>query len=524
MRYLLTTIALLTTLAVWGQSVSDSKRELGKLSRVYELIDKLYVDKVDMSPLVEEATRAMLEELDPHSRYLSREELAKEKERFSGGYSGIGVQNQIVDDTLRIVSIMDSSPAKEAGLRVGDRVVRIDSVIAVKPTTETSHLIRGAEGSVVELEVVRPHQAQRLTFNITRQRIPHHSIDVGYMVDDSTLYVKINQFITTTSSEFLALLLEHKSAKRLIIDLCGNGGGLLYQAQAVASVLLDKGATIVSTQGRAIPKRTLTAVRGHKFKGEVVILVDQNTASASEIVAGAVQDWDRGIIIGRQTFGKGLVQRQIELNDSSAIRLTIAHYNTPSGRVIQRPYERGNREQYQKAHIDRLKGGNTQQESDSLPKYYTLNNKRVVYGGGGITPDLFVEVDTSTVTPYFRAIVRKEIIPIFANRMVDNQREAILEHYPDFESFKHRFTLSDDFMDKFYDYASQHDVPYNKQEAKSSEELIRRRLMVYLATTLYGSKYLYMMDNHLGGNLALNKALEVLSSRDRYNQILGIKD
>ncbi len=522
MRYLLTIIALLSTLAVWGQGFSDPKQQHNKLNKVFSIINSLYVEQVDMQPLVEEAIVAMLEGLDPHSKYLNPEELAMESGLMSGKFSGIGITNQMVYDTLRVISVNDSSPAQRAGLRAGDRIIRIDTIRAVG-IENPSRYIRGKEGTEVELEVVRRGIDSTLRFNIVRRNIVTHSAEVAYMVNPSTLYVKINQFGRNLSDELRAAITAHKGAKNLIIDLQGNGGGLLQEAQGVAGIMLEKGLEVVSTSGRSVSSRSLTSPDGKKFEGRVVILVDENSASASEIVAGAVQDWDRGVIVGKPTFGKGLVQRQFELADGSAVRLTIAHYYTPSGRDIQRPYRRGESEEYYLNHSERVYGKDNSPATDSLPKYLTLRKQRVVRGGGGIIPDIITEDDTTHITSYLKSLSARNLILGFTLDYLDSHREELLEEYPDYEEWERGYEIKERLFEELYDYAAHRGIEFNEGESKTSEPIIEKQLRAYLAWSLYGHKYRIRAYNSSEGNSSLNRALELLDSKREYNEILSIE-
>ena len=354
MRRLFVILATLFVLPLAAQNEDDA-RQFQKLAQVFRYLSGLYVDEVEMKPVVEGAITGMLEELDPHSAYIGAEEMKGVQESFDGEFSGIGVEFNVLRDTVIVVNTIAGGPAERVGVRANDRIVRIDTLDAVGMSrTDVPKHLRGKTGTKVGIDVVRHGTPGRLHFVIVRDKIPLNTVDASYLAGEGIGYIKVNRFGRTTMDEFTEAYRKLGRPEGLILDLRGNGGGLLEQAIGMAGFFLPRGAVIVSTEGRAVPAASFRAqTNGEDLKGRLVVLIDESSASASEIVAGAVQDWDRGVVVGRPSFGKGLVQRQIGLSDGSAVRITVARYHTPSGRVIQRPYEKGKRREYYLDHLRR---------------------------------------------------------------------------------------------------------------------------------------------------------------------------
>lgn len=507
-------------------SPEAAMEQLQKLTRFYRYLHGLYVESVDMSPLVEEAIRAMLEELDPHSAYLDREAMEAEKISMEGEFSGIGIEFRVVKDTIRVHHVLGGGAAERAGLRAGDRILRIDTLSAVGlKQHEVPTYLRGAQGSKVLLEVMRPTAEDLLHFTLVRDRVPLHTVRAAYRLDGRTGYIKIDRFGRTTNEEFEGALKSLGPIQRLILDLQGNPGGLLQQAIRIGEQFLPAGSLIVSTEGRAVVEQTHAASqRGLYRKGELVILTDEQSASAAEIVAGAVQDWDRGLIVGRPTFGKGLVQRQIGLGDGSAVRITIARYHTPSGRVIQRPYTRGEREAYYAAHRRRLAGvADSVPPGDSLLRYRTLRLGREVVGGGGIRPDVVVEADTSGYSPYYGELIRRNLLNDFILSYVDRHREELFDRYPAYDRFSPSVAEAEHLFEALKGYAAEQGVDYTP-EADRSREWIDLQLRVALAVALYGSEVRVRAWNDARANLALNRAQELLAERELPAELSFFRD
>ncbi len=460
---------------------------LRKLQIAEVAIKNLYVDSVDESKLAEDAIRGMLEKLDPHSNYVSPDEVKSLNESLQGNFDGIGVQFNVVEDTLVVIQPVSNGPSEKVGIIAGDRIVAVnDTAIAgVKMSKEEMmKRLRGPKGTIVELGIVRRGVSGILNFTVKRDVIPVNTIDAVYMIRPEVGYIKIESFGETTHEEFMNGMakLEKEGMKDLILDLQGNGGGYLQAAVDIANEFLPKNDLIVYTEGRSVKRAEYSAKGNGSFQtGRVFVLVNEYTASAAEIVSGAIQDQDRGIVIGRRTFGKGLVQRPIELPDGSMIRLTVSHYYTPSGRCIQKPYTKGDKEDYLKDFENRLKNGEmTNIDSihfaDSL-KYYTLREHRAVYGGGGIMPDEFVPLDTLQYTKFHRLISAKGLVISSSIKYSDSNRNELKEAYPTFEVFNSDFNVPQSLIDSIIEEAKGMDI-----EPQDDEEL--QRTLPYLSTQL----------------------------------------
>ena len=479
----------------------------------------LYVDSVDEKKLVEDAIRGMLEKLDPHSQYSNAKEVKQMNEPLNGNFEGIGVQFNMIDDTLMVIQPVTNGPSEKVGIIAGDRIVSVnDTAIAgVKMSKEEiMRRLRGPKGTKVVLGVVRTGIKDRLAFTVVRDKIPVHSIDAVYMIRPGIGYIRIGNFGATTHHEFCDALqnLYLQGAESLILDLQENGGGYLQAAVEIADELLDKDELIVYTEGRRVPRQEYRAHGEGLFtKGKIVVLIDEYTASAAEIVTGAVQDQDRGFVVGRRSFGKGLVQRPIDLPDGSMIRLTIAHYYTPSGRCIQKPYEKGNQKDYAMDVYNRLKKGElTNQDSihfaDSL-RFQTLHKQRTVYGGGGIMPDHFVPLDTARYTPFHRQLAAKSVIIQQNLRYVDNHRKELKKKYPDFALFKQAFEVPQKLVDNILAEGKKLKVePKSDAELQRTLPYLRLQLKALIARDLWDMSEYFSVFNE--ENPVVRKALEVI--------------
>ena len=520
MKYISVALALLLLWAVitptaYAQQENPNKAfaQLQKLNRFYRYLDATYVDEVDMEPLVEDAIRGMLEDLDPHSVYLDKEEMRTQNESFEGEFSGIGIEYNVHNDSVIVINTVAHGPAEAVGVRPNDRIVEIDgrNAVGIK-RSEVPSLLRGPRGSVVSIGVARRGMSDILHFDITRDNIPLTTVDAAYRVDDRIGYIKVNRFGRTTMREFREAYERLRGVKSLILDLSGNGGGMLDPAIEMAGFFLPEGAVVVSTEGRAIPPQRYMASEGGVFEGNVVVLMDENSASASEIVAGALQDWDRAVIVGRSSFGKGLVQRQIPLGDGSAVRITVARYHTPSGRVIQRPYEKGYKQEYYDAHIGRLTGADTiAADTASSPAYETLRSRRKVLGGGGITPDIVIEPDTSQITTYMIDVVAKGVYGDFIMSYMDNNRTRLEEAYPDFESFEKGFAFSDEDMRHLVHMAEEKGIASNEEEFARSRKLMTTQLTALTAQRLFTASEFYKYINPRENEYFM-RAVEILGN------------
>lgn len=499
--------------------LAPNVEQLQKIMRVYNNLDKLYVEDVDMKPLVEKAIRSMLLELDPHSTYLTAEEMKSAMEMTRGKFGGIGVAYDVHHDSIVVTNVLPGGPAENVGVRPNDRIVEVDSKSVVDiQRGDVPKLLRGDIGSVVDIGVVRHGVAEMLNFSIKRDNIPLTSVDAAYRVDESVGYIKVNRFGNTTMSEFREAMVKLQGIETLILDLSSNPGGLLSQAIDMADYFLPKGLLVTSTEGRAIPTTEYLSKNNQEFDGRVIVIINEGSASGSEAVAGALQDWDRALIVGRRSYGKGLVQREMPLGDGSAMRLTVARYHTPSGRVIQRQYEAGKRDDYNKAFIDRLRGeegyvDSLSRDSVSLPEYKTLRRGRVVYGGGGITPDIKVEVDTTRVSQYVVNLVAKGVRDDFMMEYMDANRQRLESEHPTFAKFESDFKLGDEELDRIVDMAKAKGVEYDAEGYKSSRELLRNQISAMIAQRLFTMSEYYQYIN-IRENELFNRALELARQHD----------
>lgn len=501
---------------------------LHKLILAQSAITQLYVEGVNDSVLVEDAIKGMLENLDPHSSYTPAKEVKALTEPLEGNFEGIGIQYNLLDDTLIVIQPVSGGPSEKVGIVAGDRIITVDdSTIAGRKltTTDIQRLLRGPKGSKVNLGVMRQGVSGIQSFTVVRDKIPVFSIDAKYMVDPTTGYIRINNFGATTHEEFVTAVneLKAKGMTDLIVDLQSNGGGYLQAAVEISNEFLSAGDMIVFTEGRAMSRRDYRANGSGILKsGKVVVLTDSYTASASEILSGAIQDNDRGIIIGRRTFGKGLVQRPIELPDGSLIRLTTAHYYSPSGRCIQRPYEKGKRQQYDREILTRLNSGELAHEdsihfADSL-KYTTLKNHRTVYGGGGIMPDIYVPLDTTDITPLYRELIAKSCVTQTCIKYVEKNRKSLLKRYETFEDYRDNFTIGDDVMKLLLQHADKAKVEYNDTTLSASRRMLDIQLKALIARDLWDMNQYYQISN-LNNNIYLRAVAAI--KENEYNDKLS---
>ena len=449
---------LLGTANLSAQRSEINIEQIRKLQYAQLAIANLYVDSIDQQKLAEDAINGMLSKLDPHSAYTNAEQTKKMNEPLEGNFEGIGVQFNMLDDTLVVIQPTSKGPSEKAGIVAGDRIVLVDGapIAGVKMERDSiMRLLRGPKGSKVRLGIVRRGVKDIIYFNITRDKIPVATLDAAYIIAPTIGYIHLDRCGATSGEEVHNAIkkLQEEGMESLILDLGVNGGGYLGAAVDVASEFLPAGSLVVYTKGRAAPQQELKAKTGGLFlKGRLAILVDEYTASAAEIVSGAVQDHDRGVIIGRRTFGKGLVQRPIELPDGSMIRLTVSHYYTPSGRCIQKPYVKGEKEKYNEDLNTRYTHGELMHldsiHLDSTKVYRTLVAGRPVYGGGGIMPDIFVPLDTTSYTPYYRAISRNNLLTNAAIKFSDNHRKELKKRYRDFSAFRTSYTIPTSLLDE----------------------------------------------------------------------------
>ena len=480
---------------VQAQRTDAAVVQLQKLNRLYRHLYNSYVDSVDMALLVESGIRAMLEELDPHSVYLDEKEMKSSQEVMEGEFSGIGVEYNILNDTIMVVNTVPQGPAEGVGLLPNDRIVKIDgeNVVGVE-RSDVPPRLRGETGTVVSVSVVRRGVSEELNFSITRDKIPITTVDAAYKISKDAGYIKVNRFGRTTMQEFEQAMSQLGEVGTLVLDLSNNGGGLLDQAVGMAGYFIEQDSLVVSTEGRAIEPRYFYAEDGGRFKGNLIVMINESSASGSEIVAGAVQDWDRGLLVGRSSFGKGLVQSQIQLGDGTAVRLTVARYHTPSGRIIQRPYERGHADEYHKAHIERLRSAG--EDSVAMKsKFKTLRLGRDVYADGGIRPDIVVQSDTTQISDYMVKVVAKGVYNELMLGYLDRNREKLQRDYPTFERFEKEYSFPDEQMQRLVELAEAKGVKYDAEGYELSRELMRTQLTAMVAQRLFSTSEYYRYIN-----------------------------
>ena len=500
-----------------------------KLLMSEQIIERFYVDSVNSDKMVQEAIVAMLKTLDPHSTYSDPEETKELTTPLTGNFSGIGVQFNMLNDTLFVIQTTSGGPSEKVGILPGDRIIQAgDSVIAGRklPNSRIIKILRGEKGSQVLLKVLRKGSPEPIAFLVTRDDIPVYSVDAAYMADPTTGYIRISRFGEETEKEFEKALsdLRAKGMQNLIIDLEDNGGGYLQAAHQLASHFLEKGDMVVYTDAPKMGRSDFRVERAGDFrKGRLVIMANQYSASAAEILSGAVQDNDRGLIVGRRTFGKGLVQRPFPFPDGSMIRLTVSRYYTPSGRSIQKPYAPGDEEAYRKDMLNRYEAGefssaNSIHLPDSL-RYSTLRNRRPVYGGGGIMPDLFVPIDTTMYSTYYRDLVAKGIINRFAITYVDANRKSLRAEYPDGEAFDRGFTFTPEMLDEVVALGRADSVMPDSAMFEKSRPLIATIVKGLIARDLFESTDYFRVVNP-ALSPSYRAALDLINDEERYNRLL----
>ncbi len=519
MRYYLSILTLLLPLTLCAQMQLDASSPKAKLHMAEAAISNLYVEKVDEGKLVEDAIRGMLKELDPHSTYSTPKEVRALTEPLQGEFEGIGVQFNMIEDTLMVIQTITNGPSEKVGIMAGDRIVAAnDTAIAgVKmDREEVMKRLRGPKGSKVKLTVVRRSAGKPLTFMVTRDKIPVHTVHAAYMIRPGIGYVKVDNFGANTFTEFMKAVEEmwYQGMNKLIIDLQDNGGGYLQVAAMMANEMLERGDLIVYTEGRKSKRQDYYADGSGKLKDiEVCILVNELSASASEILAGAIQDQDRGVVVGRRSFGKGLVQRPLEFSDGSMIRLTIAHYFTPSGRCIQKPYKKGDLKEYEMDFENRLKHGELTNVdsihfSDSL-RYSTLKKQRTIYGGGGIMPDEFVPLDTMKFTHFHRKLAAKNIIITTTLTYVDKNRKRLKRDFPSFERFNAGFEIPVGMEEDIRSEAKKQGLEAEEEEWQRTLQHLRPQLKALIARDLWDMSEYYQVMNEYSD--IVMRAVEIMN-------------
>lgn len=499
-----------------GDNIFD---QLNKFKDVLSLTEKFYVDDVDMEKIVESAIVGMLSDLDPHSVYIPASEVQRITEEFQGSFEGIGIEFDVIKDTLQVVTPVAGGPSEALGILAGDKIVKINDSSAVGITREdVPKKLRGPKGTRVRVSIHRPGEKELLDFEIVRDKIPLYTVDVSYMLDSDIGYISVNRFAQPTFSEFADALRDLKSRgmKNLVLDLRNNGGGYLDQAYKMAGELLPPGKKIVYTLGRRAEFNEEYISQGGNFTDvNLIVLVNRGSASASEIVAGAIQDWDRGLIVGETTFGKGLVQRQFDLPDKSAFRLTTARYYTPAGRLIQRPYDNGV-DEYRHAVLDRneVEGENIEhtEESDSTRPIFKTAAGRNVYGGGGITPDYIIKQDK--LTDQTVRILGKGVFQEFNVSYMDRHGKELRERYDgDVSGFVKSFSVDDSMFSGFISIAKAKEIEISDDELGKDEEYIRTRMKAHIGRSLFGNEGWY--STMRTEDLQLDKAITLFPEAAR---------
>lgn len=488
-----------------------------KIGEVMQLVKNHYFDKVDLDEMNDQAIQAMLQTLDPHSSYITKKNSKQYDEMLFGQFDGIGIQFNVLNDTVLVVSVIPEGPSHKVGLMPGDKIISVDgkTIAGVQiKNEEVVKKLRGKKGTVVNVGILRSGMKERMDFKIKRDKIPLESINVSYMIDKEIGYILIDNFSTTTGDEFIQALkqLKEQNMQKLIVDLRSNPGGFLGAAIDICDQFLPKGKLIVYTQGRHVGKEEYKASNRGLFQDDdqqLVILIDEWSASASEIVAGAVQDHDRGIVIGRRSFGKGLVQRQFYLNDSSEVMLTVARYFTPSGRCIQKPFDNKSTEDYFVDILNRYENGELENADsirfiDSLK--YKTSKGRTVYGGGGIMPDLFIPLQTSDSIVYFNKLANQGVVFTYAMEYVDKNRKR-LQSYKTVAQFDKQFAVSDAMLQEILRKGEDKGITASEATAYSKQE-IKKWTKAYIARNLFNTKGFYQIINK--EDEVIRKAVEVL--------------
>lgn len=512
-----------------GLSVQAQMNPKIKLQDALKLIQDNYVDPVNDEPVVDAAIKGMLSSLDPHSSYISREEVEAMNESMSGSFAGIGIGFAMLSDSTFIISINPDGPAARAGLKVGDQIVTVDGQTIMGKNLknqEVMRLLRGEKGKAVNLAISRKGQPELLKFTVMREQIAELSITASYMVTKQIGYIALSVFSQSTRREMDAAIknLKAQGMTKLILDLQMNGGGLVDMAIGVADEFLPPEKTVFySVTNTGVKDYYLTGGYGQFMDGELVVLVDESTASSSEILTGALQDWDRAVIVGRRTFGKGLMQKGLPLSDGSVIKLTAARYYTPSGRSIQKPYTKGKADYFEdfnrRMASGELKEAGHYHFPDSL-KYTTLDHKRTVYGGGGIMPDQFVSIDTALYSTWLNQTMNSGLVSKVAFELVQQNRNQLVASYPDFDAFDQRFKMEETMIDGIFDAAAKLRIKMPAKTDPVARKTIRVELKAGIADMLYvGKGYALRVRNE--ASAAFDTALSILNSKATYNKLLA---
>ena len=501
-----------------------------KLGYAAKIVERYYVDdSVNTDHAAEQAIIAMLKTLDPHSQYSNVEETRQLNEPLQGNFSGVGIQFALNNDTLMVVQTIAGGPSERVGIVAGDRILAAgDSILsgAKRKNADIQRLLRGPKGSRVVLKVERRGEPAPRTFNVTRDDIPINSVDASYMAAPGVGYIKLSRFAESSAKEIekAAKELKKQGMKDLILDLSYNGGGYLSAAADIAEMFLNRGDVIVSTKGDKVASQELRATKKNQLiDGRLVVIVNQYSASASEILSGAIQDHDRGLVVGRRTFGKGLVQRPFPFPDGSMIRLTVARYYTPSGRCIQKPYSTDDdSDSYERDILHRYESGELS-NADSVhvnkaEAYRTLRNGRTVYGGGGVMPDLFVAIDTTQNNAYARDLLGKGVYSSFSIKYIDTHRKQLSKTYRSEDSFISDFQVGEPLLKEFTDYAAKEGVAFNEEQYNEALPTIKAIIKGMIGRDLFSQSTYFRVINELGNEY--REALQLIQDTNRYDSLL----
>lgn len=525
-------VTVIATLLIQGTAVRSQglTQETFKLGKTLALLEAIYVDSVNISALTEQMIVSTLRNLDPHSVYIPARDVQEENEPLQGNFEGIGIQFNLLNDTIIIISPIPGGPSEKVGIMAGDRIISIagEKVTGVEMTTTgVQKRLRGPKGTKVDVLIFRKGQKELLDFTITRDKIPVNSLDAAYMATDNVGYIKLSRFSEQTAVEFSDAVkkLRAENMEHLVIDLRGNSGGYMVPAVQIADELLQGEELIVYIEGLHTSRQEYrSAPSGELTRARVAVLIDEGSASASEILAGALQDWDRSVIIGRRSFGKGLVQNRFPLPDGSEIRLTIARYYTPSGRSIQTPYDQGFDKYFQTFYSRYFNGELIHPDSLNLPdslKAFTIRNKRVVYGGGGISPDIFIPIDTTFYSDYYRDLIRTSALTNYMLSYTDRNRSQLTRRYRSFEAFSREYEIDAATIEGLKEAGEKNGVRFDQSQYDISAPEITSVMKALVARDIWDMNEYFRVVNE--NDQAIRRALEVLNDSQLYETLLGYR-